>query len=251
MSNIILLSLLSLGLITSLSFIYTVKGELIFSDDHKIEGSENLTTVTRQVEEFNSIEVYDQLKVVLKQGPRNIEVTAEDNLIEYVSVMNEDGNLVLSIEAPNERLNWNTPIIVNVTNPSLISIEARQQSEIQINNGFEQDNLVINLRDQSNINGQLTVESLTLKLTQQSGANIRGASGKFELELSDQSSIRAANFVVNDAKINMSQQTNARLNVVNSIKGELSQNAQLSYKGKPAKSNLRTSHQAKVNQGWD
>ena len=59
MSNIIILSLLGLGLITSFSFIFAVKGELTYSESVKIEGSQNLANKAVEIGAFHSINVHD------------------------------------------------------------------------------------------------------------------------------------------------------------------------------------------------
>jgi len=76
MSNLILLSLLSLGLVSSFSFIYSIKKEFKVVEYTEIEGSDELESRNLDIKGFHSISATDQMKVILEQGDFRVEVLA-------------------------------------------------------------------------------------------------------------------------------------------------------------------------------
>lgn len=244
MSNIIILSLLGLGIITSFSFIFAVKSELTFSESVKIEGSQNLANKAVEIGVFHSINVHDQIKIVLRQGESNVEITAEDNLIAMVVIENNDGILEVYKES-KEPHSQNSPMIVNISNPEFQAIHAREQSDVYIEDGLILDKLEIEMRDQSSFNGKLEIGDLILKLSQQSNAQLRGNCNTIDFSGSDQSGVRASGFMIKEAKIGLSQQAEAKFDVTEAIDARINDNARLQIKNNPSKSKVRQSQQAR------
>jgi len=234
MSNIIILSLLSLGLVTSFSFIYSVKQEIQFVEYSEIKGSENLTSAILELGEFTSIHASDQIKVVLSQGPPSIEKSAEDNLLDFLHVENQDGKLVIYRKfEKNVNLQQNLPMIVKVSNISFENIVARNQSEIIVNGVLNQPEINIELRDQGSVSGNFETSKLTLETSQQSNATLQGSAKNLILKLTDQSAIRAYGLNAEFAEIQLRNQAEAKINVSTSVSGQVSGIATLGIKGDP------------------
>ncbi len=251
MSNIILLSLISLGLVTSMSFFLTLKGEISVNEKVEIVGSERNITKEVTVDEFHSIMAFDQFNVVLRQGPSEIEISAPENHMEFVVVKNENGTLRIYREDENHRFVDREPIVVNISNPEFKTIEGHGQSSIFVEDGLSQDNLSIDLQDQSSFNGKLTVKSLETIIRNQARVNVRGTADKLDLVMRDQTDLRAGSFEVIMADVELGNQTNARINVTENLKGSLDDHSRLSYKGNPEKEQISKSQHAEVNKGWD
>ncbi|WP_235295700.1 head GIN domain-containing protein [Portibacter marinus] len=248
MSNIIILSLLSLGLVTSFSFIYSVKQEIKFVEYIEIKGSENLISKTIEVADFHSLEASDQVKVIISQGPPSIEISAEDNLIEYLKVENKDGTLSIYREFANsQNIQQNLPMIVRISNLAYDKLVAKNQSEIIIEGNLNQPAIFLTLRDQSNVSGSIETSELEVVASQQSNASLFGNAKKLKLELEDQSNLRAYNLNVNQAEIQIRNQSEARLNVSDEITGLARGNAKVNIKGDPKIKQITKDENAKVN----
>ncbi|WP_235293083.1 GIN domain-containing protein [Portibacter lacus] len=252
MSNIIILSLISLGIVTSFSFIYSMKQEIKFVEFSEITGSENLTSKIIEVASFEGIMAHDQIQVVIQQGEAKVEISAEDNLLEFLKVENINGELKIFIDRENKpNVHSNFPMVVRISNPEFQSIRAFNQSEILIEGALKQDRISIEMSNQSNLRGRLEVDSIDLSLVQQSNAYVNGNCEVLNVELQDQSGIKAGSLNSKTINVQLSDQTDAKLNALNSISGSLRNNSTLNLENKPEDNSISKSRMANLNVGWD
>jgi len=252
MSNIIILSLLSLGLATSFSFIYSIKKEFYVVESTEIEGSSKLSSKSLDLESFHSIEVDDQMRVEIKQGGPSISISAEDNLLDKIKIENRDSVLFIYRDfEPGEQINQNLPMIVRLSNPELRSIVARRQSEVNFLSSFKQEMLYVRLSEQSNLNGSVEIGALTLEISQQARARLSGTANSIQANISDQSDLRCSRLEAASVEINARNQTNASIYAREIITGNLSGDARLNLKGSPKENQISKTSRARVNEAWD
>lgn len=247
MSKIILLSLIGLGIVTSFSFIYSVKKEFKIVEYSEIEGSEQLESKMIDFKDFHSIEVSDQMRVILSQGDYSVEVLAEENLLDHVSVKNNDGFLEIRKHIDNSvKIKQNLPMVVKVSAPEYKSIKGRRQSEVIIDDSLEVERLTLNLSAQSNFKGELLVKELDLVMKQQSNASIYGSADVFRVSLSEQTGVRATSFKSKVVNVNLENQCEASLYAEVLISGFVRGNAGLLVEGGPEKRELEESKNSEV-----
>ena len=74
----------------------TACGDSIFGQT-RIKGSGNLITRTVAVGNFHTVDASRGVKVVISDEPGEVEICADDNLIEYVRVGVDDGELKVTV----------------------------------------------------------------------------------------------------------------------------------------------------------
>ena len=57
----------------------------------RVRGNGNMTTITKDVPEINRIDVVGDIDVELSQGQSSVKITADENLLDYIKVEENDG----------------------------------------------------------------------------------------------------------------------------------------------------------------
>jgi hypothetical protein len=206
-----------------------------------------VTSKSLNLRDFSQVHVFDQMRVVLSQGDYSIEVLAEDNLLDLISV-DKQGD-VLRIERvanQGEKIQQNSPMIVKISAPNFSAVKGNHQSEIILEGLLKGASLDIELRQQSNFRGEVNMGDLNINCGQQSNASIEGVCELMQLVLFDQSSLQAGKLLVKTIEIEMNRQTQATLNPTELISGRLSDNSSLFLKGDVKENKVQVSRMAKM-----
>jgi hypothetical protein len=213
-----------------------------------------LTTQTYNFSGFTGIDVGSAMKLELMYGPSyNVTVTAGENLLNKIHVY-QSGD-TLKVDITGWTLNWwwgqNTPV-VSVTMPSLNSlrlsgatngtvtgfnstdklrtdISGASKLDMDIKTGY----FYSNISGASNLNGRLTASGTDMILSGASGIDLTGSGGNIKLQASGASSIALAYFVMQDADVNLSGASSARMDIKGRLDIILTGASTLKYAGNP------------------
>ena len=247
-SSIIILSLIGIGVITCLSFIYSVEKEFYIKEETTIEGSNNLVQKKIEVGDFHSVISKDQINVIIAQGEQDVEISAEDNLIDLIEVDVKNNELHIYKRYKEEgSIQINQPLIVKVSNPIYNKLSAYNQSNISIRGKIESKELEINLRQQSGLDGEINAERLFVNSEQQTSFNLRGTAIEAEIVLNNNAVMDCGDLIIENLNIHMDDNTRGSVNVTQEISGNASENSDLKIKGNPPVNKLRVSGNADLN----
>jgi hypothetical protein len=206
---------------------------LLFSCHRSIKGSGDVTSETRAVEGFSSIQVSSALKVIYTQGPEyKVEVVADDNLIKYITT-EVQGN-ELQIEIKNKRsFRKVTKAEIHITSPSLSNIEVSGASGFEITDTLNTGSLNLKLSGASilSVSGQIT--TLVADLSGASSVTLSGTAVSVNIEASGASVYHASNLITASAVIDFSGASSGVMNVQNNLNAKLSGASSLNYYGNP------------------
>jgi hypothetical protein len=109
----------------------TISCQSIFARRVKVDGNGNLQTRTVTVGNFHEIDASRAVKVIITDGqPGRIEMAAEENLMKYVVVRVQEGELKVSLQ-DNVSVSMNEPIVVRVPdNGNIRTIEASSAAKV-------------------------------------------------------------------------------------------------------------------------
>src|SRR5687767_14318183 len=90
---------------------------------HRVRGNGNLSNQTRNIGDFNAVEVVGGMDVVLVPGGTySVRVEADENLLEYIRT-ERDGNTLVVATRRGYNLNPRAGMKVYVTSPDLKEID--------------------------------------------------------------------------------------------------------------------------------
>lgn len=207
--------------------------------------------------DFNSIEVGNAFEVeIVPASSYNITVTANQSLFDYVEVSKSGGTLKIGMKAVN--INFGTPKMkAKVSLPELWGLnlsgatrgtakgfKSTHKFDLGVSGAsyvdteIETGNLEMVISGASKVEGNIKATGSEIVLSGASRIELSGSGGNARLNVSGASHAELDNFSLNDADINLSGASGAKVNVTGKMDVELSGASTLEYAGNPRIGNL-------------
>ena len=128
---------------------------------NKIQGSGNIISESRELNNFTSITLLGSIDVNIKTSEsNNCVVVADDNLIPYIKTEVVNNKLNISL---NESYSSEEKLVVNINTPNYDEVSLSGSGNINILD-FKNNNLSLNISGSGNITGNGEVEILVVKI---------------------------------------------------------------------------------------
>lgn len=199
----------------------------------RIDGSGNSVTEQRTVSEFTAIHIAGQGVVNITQSePYGLEVTADDNLQELLTSTVANGTLTLGMK-PNTSINAVTPIVYEITVPSLREIRVSGSANVNLGS-FEGDTLTINIPGSGTVNAaDLRVTDLSAEVGGSGAVILSGSADSLRVNYSGSGSFNGEAFPVADAVVDISGSANATVNATGTLNVNIGGSGVVTYMGDP------------------
>lgn len=195
------------------------------------EGSGNITTDTRKVDDFTKIEVGGSYKITLKQDSSlNVAISVDDNLQQYILTSVSGGVLKIKTKK-NLCLTGQAQLVIGVRN--LEAIDGSGAIELQTNGMLNVKNLELDFSGSSKADLQLNAENLRTEGSGATELKLKGQASSHSINLSGSGDVDAFDFVVGNYNIETSGASNCKINVLNSLNVNTSGGSSIEYKGNP------------------
>jgi len=220
----LLIIVLTLGLVTSCAVV-------------KIEGSGNLTTKTFDFSDFTGVKAENGIRVELaKSNTFNVEIIADDNVMEYIEVT-KSGN-TLRIRPKANTSFRNATMTAKVTMPELHRLEMSGGSQADITGFSSSHDLSVRLSGGSLISsfitpGDITAGDTDFNLSGGSHVRLNGSADNLNVECSGGSHINLEGFSVSNADIKLTGGSHATVNVGGTLNVDISGGSEVIYIGEP------------------
>jgi len=234
MVAVLVVILLTSGLLTSCAVV-------------KVEGSGNLVNKTFEFSDFTGIKVENGIQVELtKSSAFNVEITADDNVMEYIEV-NKSGD-TLRIKPKGNTAFRSATMIAKVTMPDLYKLELSDGSEANITGFSSSHDLSVRLSGGSHISsfitpGDITAGDANFDLSGGSHVRLTGSADDLNVECSGGSHINLEGFSVSNADIKLRGGSHATVNVGGTLNVDISGGSEVFYIGEPTMGD--------INVAWD
>lgn len=205
-----------------------------------IQGSGNVTAQELLIKGFDRIEVGNTFDVTITQsGLYDITVEADDNVLQYLDVVNLDETLSIRLQ-PGSSIK-NATLKVKVALPELRSVGFRGASRGRIQ-GFNTGRFEATLSGASFLSGDMVTGDTEISLSGASAVDLTGSGPSLSLTASGASRADLDRFRVNTIAILLSGASTARVAVLDVLDPvSLSGASRLTYTGHPVVRNLQTS----------
>ena len=128
---------------------------------NNIQGSGNIISESRELNNFTSIILLGSIDVNIKTSEsNNCVVVADDNLIPYIKTEVVNNKLNISL---NESYASEEKLVVNINTPNYDEVSLSGSGNINILD-FKNNNLSLNISGSGNITGNGEVETLVVKI---------------------------------------------------------------------------------------
>jgi hypothetical protein len=229
-----------------------------------VTGSGDLTTERHDLTDFSRIEARNGFELeVTMSDTFSIEITADDNVQEYVVVKKSGDTLEIGLRGT--RFYHSVTLEAKVTMPDLYQIELSGGSRAYVTgfgsgHGFEAalsggsrlssdmvcGNASFELSGGSRVSGDITCGNASFELSGGSQVDLTGSGGDLFIDASGGSQLDLEDFPIADASISMSGGSRATINISGTLNADLSGASRIEYVGEPNLGDLEMSGESKV-----
>jgi hypothetical protein len=210
-----------------------------------INGSGNLTTETHDLRDFSRIEAHSGFELeVTMSATFSIEITADDNVQEYIEVA-QSGD-TLSIRLRGTRFYNAVTLRARVTMPNLYQIELSGGSQATVTGFSSSHDFKAELSGGSQLSGDVSAGDAEFELSGGSQLEMEGSGEDLFIDASGGSRLDMEDFPIDDASISLSGGGRATINISGTLNVELSGGSRVEYVGEPDLGDLELSGDSKV-----
>ena len=201
-------------------------------------------TETRNVKNFDAIEVSSGIELFLSMGNReSVKVVADDEIIDNVKTEVRGGTLHIYMRESNwlrSIFNWGFTQSrkVYVTVNELKRLGASSGSDVQSENTLKGDRLKIEASSGSDVTLDLVYKEVTLSTSSGSDARLSGRTKFFTANTSSGSDINARELQAQICKVSASSGSDASVSVTDELNANASSGAGVVYYGNPDVKNI-------------
>jgi len=218
-------------------------------------GSGNLETEEYAFTDFTEVEISDAFEFEIEQSSSySINVTADDNVIDYVQVSQDGqtlriglrtglriGSVTLRIGPGIFPLPGSVTLRASVTLPQLHALTASGASQGTVSDFSSTDDLDITVSGASKVTGDITAGNVEFRMSGASIIQLEGSADDIDAGVSGASHLNLDDFVVNNADLNLSGASTGTVNLSGRLDANLSGASRLWYIGEPTMGDINTS----------
>jgi len=200
--------------------------------NNSIKGSGYLVSESRELVSFNAVHIATAGLVNLTQSDsQNVDITVDDNLMEYIRLTVSNQTLVIDIEPGNSLKNMH--LTVDITLPELKLLQTSSAGCFVGKNTFNCNDLHIFSSSAGNIFLTLNANHLYTNISSAGNASLSGTVSTHDAIISSAGCLYAFDLTTNTTTINLSSAGNAEVFVNDLLNAILSSAGSLFYKGNP------------------
>ncbi len=201
----------------------------VFGDwNNGITGNGDVITETLNIDGFTGVHASSGIDVVISQGDFYVEVVADENLQEYISVELKGDMLVIGSERNIYRAESK---VVNVTLPELDELKISSAGDMDADTDFTCDELSISISSAGDLKMGVTAESVDIDISSSGDCDIWGKTGRLDASLSSAGDLNAYELESDYAKVRVSSAGDAKVWAIVEIDMGASSAGSIYYKG--------------------
>ena len=206
-----------------------------------IKGSGNVITRELPISDFTKVEAGNSFRVTITRADSfNVQVRADDNLVEHLDVRRSDDTLVIRL-VPGKSTR-NATLEADVSLPELTGVKLTGASRGTVNGFDATGEFSVHLSGASKLSGDIQAAQTDARLSGASSLELTGSSHDVSLRASGASKTVMEDFAIDAAEVHLSGASSATLNVKDAFGPvALSGASKLVYLGDPTFKKFHTS----------
>jgi hypothetical protein len=201
---------------------------------------EETTSEDSGLTDFDQLDIHGIVDVRIHQGDNySVELTGPEEEKKKYQIYRSGKTLVIDFEGKrNFNLDWKTDKVlddqvhISITMPDLERLEANGTGSIEMEE-FQVDDLELELRGPIKMEGDLQTEEIMINLTGAAELFLKGHSQRMNADLTFASSLKAYDFEVDEARVEVNGASKAKLNVTGKLEIEEGMASDIDYRGNP------------------
>ncbi|HEY0274048.1 MAG TPA: head GIN domain-containing protein [Chitinophaga sp.] len=197
-------------------------------------GSGHVVTQTRSVSEFHKFTVAGPIDVDLRQGPtQDLEISGDDNLLKYVEVKNEDGELTIKLRRGGW-FDFHNHFKVKVSTPNLTEINLAGSGTVKLVDGYKsEDELHTSIAGSGNVVGKFDVPLFKAFIAGSGSYNVEGQTRKVDVSVMGSGDFNGFNLLAEEATADIAGSGNVHVSASVKLRANIAGSGDVRYKGSP------------------
>jgi len=211
----------------------------------RITGNGSQSIDQRNFSNFDGIEISGPYDVILTQGPTfAVEVRGDENLLNYVTIENENGTLDISTKR-GFNLKPRAGLEVYVTAPAIESMTINGSGSIKASTKIKANNLKIRIGGSGDVNlSNIDAPRINSSVAGSGAVVLKGATENFEASIAGSGDVHAFGLMSENTAVEIAGSGNAEVFASKKLKVSIAGSGDVAYKGNPA-----TVNQSKAGSG--
>jgi hypothetical protein len=207
---------------------------------NSITGNGNVESEIREIDSFHAIEASSGLKVFVEFGEMSseLEVVADENLLEYISTEVDNGVLKIKSQR-NIRRAASKDVFVKAGEIDKINVSSA--ADIIGENLLYTDKLRIGVSSAGDLELELQADDIRVEVSSSGSATLRGDARQLFVNASSAGNLNAFDLIVEHADVNVSSAADAKVHATKSIDADASSAGNVRYRGNPESKNISSS----------
>jgi hypothetical protein len=203
-------------------------------------GSGNLETEEYSLANFTKVEISSAFEFEIRQSSSySVNVTADDNLIDYVQISQDGQTLKIRLGAvPSFRL---VTLRVSVAMPWLNGLAVSGACRGNVSDFSSSEDLDITVSGASRVTGDITAGDVGFDVSGASTVQLEGSADKLTAIVNGASTFNLEDFTVNNADVNISGASTGTINLNGRLDANVSGASTLLYIGDPTRGTIDVS----------
>ena len=207
----------------------TLLHSCVFGDwDSGVSGDGNVITEEIHVTGFSGIHASSGIDVNISQGDFYVELVADENLHEYITVEKEGQMLKIGSERSIYRAKSR---VVNVSLPELTKISISSAGDVKGVSDLTCEDLEIRISSAGDLDLVVDAADIDLSISSSGDCHLRGSANSLDAKLSSAGDLHAFDLVAEYVRVSVSSAGDARVWANKEIEMSASSAGNIYYKG--------------------
>lgn len=217
-----------------LGALYLLTSSCVFIGGKRIRGNGVIKTENRQTSNFHRIDASGSVDVYVRQDSvYSIKVEADENLLPYVIVQNDNGSLSIH-EKRGTRLRPTRSVKVYVSGPSIDAFEASGACDLVSENTITSNTgISINMSGASDIKMNVNAPKVKADVSGAGTITLKGQTKDLSIDGSGAATFRCYELLAENTSVDMAGAGKAEVFASVKLNADVSGAGSISYKGNP------------------
>jgi hypothetical protein len=201
----------------------------VFGDwDTGVTGDGNVVAEEIHVTGFSGVHASSGIDVNISQGDFFVELVADENLHEFITIEKDGSMLRIGSERSIYRAKSK---VVNVSLPELTNIKISSAGDVKGMSDFECDDLDISISSAGDLDLTVDANDITLSISSSGDCYLNGSANSLDARLSSAGDLHAFDLFADYVKVSVSSAGDARVWANKEIEMSASSAGNIYYKG--------------------
>ena len=215
----------------SLFFVSTTINAQYFQK--KVKGNGAVTTITRNVSNYDEIGVAGSFEVTLVKGKEGeITIKSDENLLEYIVTEVKKGNLSIKTKK-GYQLRSKQKIEITVPFNEIEGVSLAGSGNIYSNDEIKSNELKLSLAGSGNMDLKVSAKDLDTNIAGSGNMTLNGNTDDFECSIAGSGNLNGYNLKTSIANVKIAGSGNVKIDISNEVHAKIAGSGNVLYTGNP------------------